>query len=183
MTYRPITDMWILARPKVKYWGAFPSGFLSRARELLGVHADDPILHVCSGMVRKYPFRGLGKNDKTLDLDPSLQPDFVQDARDPLPGPPLELVSFASRGWPAILIDRPYTEADAEHYAVGAAVLPDPNALLRNALGAVRPGARVGMLDYLLPRPPKTARFVAAVGVIVGFGNRVRIYSVFERVA
>lgn len=181
--YRPITDVWILARPKVRYYGAYPSGFLSRARELLGVHMNDPILHVCGGRVRDYPFRGLGPNDRTLDLDPTLAPDFLQDARKPLPFPPGDLVPFANRGWPAILIDRPYTEDDATHYAPGSATLPEPTALLRNALATVRPGGRVGMLDYFLPRPPKTARFVAAVGVIVGYGNRIRIYSVFERTA
>lgn len=37
MSYRPITDFWILARPKVKYYGAYPSGFLERARALVGV--------------------------------------------------------------------------------------------------------------------------------------------------
>jgi hypothetical protein len=32
VSYRPITDVWILARPKVKYYGAYPNGFLERAR-------------------------------------------------------------------------------------------------------------------------------------------------------
>ena len=31
MSYRPITDVWILGRPKVRYYGAYPSGFLERA--------------------------------------------------------------------------------------------------------------------------------------------------------
>lgn len=186
MTYRPICDTWILARPKVPFYGAYPSGFLSRARELLGVHLSDPVLHVCAGRVRDYPFRGFGPNDKTLDLDFSLAPDFCQDARDPLP---LRRHSWTAPDgstnreellWPAVLIDRPYTKEDAAHYAPGADALPDANALLRNALAVVRPGGRVGMLDYFLPRPPKGARFVACVGVVVGFGNRMRVYSVFE---
>lgn len=81
MSYRPIADVWILARPKVKYFGSFPSGFLERARALMGVSTFDPVLHVCSGKIRDYPFRGLGPNDRTLDLDPALQPDFLMDAR------------------------------------------------------------------------------------------------------
>ena len=36
MSYRPITDVMILARSKTKYYGAFPAGFLSRARWELG---------------------------------------------------------------------------------------------------------------------------------------------------
>jgi len=173
MNYRPITDVWLLARSKVKFYGAYPAGFLSRARALLGVAINDPVLHVCSGRVKDYPFAGFGPNDMTLDLDPALQPDFVQDAREGLP--------YITAGWPAILIDPPYTEGDAARYTPGAGALPSPALLLRNGLEAVRPGGRVGILHYVIPRPPKGTKLVAAVMVVVGFGNRVRVYSVFER--
>lgn len=173
MGYRPITDTWILARPKVRYYGAYPAGFLERARALLGVTIDDPVLHVCSGMVRAYPYRnGFGINDKTLDLDSELRPDFVRDAREPLPG-----------GFKAILADPPYTPEDADNYRPSSHQLPSPNELLRNMLNALGHGRRCGILHYVVPRPPKDmARFVACVGVMVGFGNRMRAYSVFERV-
>src|SRR5688572_3426160 len=87
MSYRPITDIWILARPKVKYYGAYPSGFLERARALLGVIPTDPVLHVCGGRAKDYPAkpRGFGPNDRTLDLDAGLEPDYVQSATDQLP--------------------------------------------------------------------------------------------------
>jgi hypothetical protein len=170
--YRPICDVWILARPKVKYYGAYPSGFLSRARELLGVTIDDAVLHVCGGMARQYPFRGFGPNDKTLDVRGELlQPDIVHDVRDPLSG-----------CWPAVIADPPYTVADASEYGT-IPLFPEPTALLKNCLSVTRIGGRVGFLHYILPRPPKTARFVACVGVIVGYGNRMRCYSVFERTA
>jgi hypothetical protein len=78
MSYRPITDVWILARPKLsegaKYYGSYPAGFLSRARALLGVSMERPVLHVCAGLVRNYPFSGLGRNDRTVDLDPATHP-------------------------------------------------------------------------------------------------------------
>src|SRR4051812_30842491 len=107
MSYRPVTDTWILARAKlkggVKYYGAYPGGFLERARALLGVTINDPVLHVCSGMVRLYPYkRGFGPNDKTLDLDPACAPDFLQDARQPFP-----LNGQAT--WKAVLIDPAYS--------------------------------------------------------------------------
>lgn len=185
MSYRPITDTWLLARSKVKYYGAYPAGFLHRARELLGVNILDPVLHVCSGMVRQYPFRGLGPNDRTLDIDPETQPDILRDARtiDAISGPwRASPEGQAPVPWPAILADRPYTEADAAHYRCGADVLPDVNDLLRRSLEIVRPGGRVGILDYIVPRPPrKTVRLVAMVGVIVGFNNRIRAYTVFEK--
>ena len=69
MSYRPICDTWILARSKVKYYGAYPAGFLERARSQLGVHINDPVLHVCSGKVKDYPYAGgFGPNDKTVDI-------------------------------------------------------------------------------------------------------------------
>jgi len=189
MSYRPICDTWILARPKVKYYGAYPSGFLGRARALLGVGNEDAVLHVCAGMVRDYPFDGFGPNDMTLDLDPDTKPDFLMDARQigvsedgtPSPAPPAN--AEGTRLWPAVLIDRPYSEEDAQHYAECVRdKLPNVNALLKAALTIVPPGGKVGVLDYFVPRPPKKGvKFVALVGVLVGFGNRMRAYSVFER--
>jgi hypothetical protein len=181
MSYRPITDLWILARPKVKYYGAYPSGFLERARALLGVTTDDAVLHVCSGKVRDYPFRGLGRNDRTVDIDPATKPDYTDDCRYSLPPGPHRM------HWPAILADPPYTAADAGHYAAGAGKLPIPRFLLATCLLYVRPGGRVGILHYQWPRPPeKIGRYrikcVALVGVIAGYANNIRAFSVFEKV-
>ena len=69
--YRPFTDVWILARSKVKYFGAYPAGFLQRARDLLllGAGSSRAVLHVCSGRVRDYPYQGFGPWDITMDLD------------------------------------------------------------------------------------------------------------------
>ena len=62
--------------------------------------------------------------------------------------------------------------------------LPSANALLKNALASVRVGGRVGMLHYVLPQPPREGvKFVACVSVIVGYNNRMRCFSVFERLA
>lgn len=194
MNYRPITDTWILARPKVKYHGAYPSGFLHRARALLGVGLTAPVLHVCAGKVRDYPFKGFGVNDKTLDLDPGLNPDFLRDARYPFPLRDCreatcldceEIIAegkdFGAHSWAAVLADPPYTDADANQYAPGAGVRPTANQILRNALAVVPVGGRVGILDYLWPQPPKSVTEVAIITVVCGRNNRARIYSVFER--
>lgn len=173
MSYRPITDLWILARPKVKYYGAYPNGFLERAKVLLGEVRGT--LHVCGGHAKAYPNKRYVDGDYTLDLDPALKPDFCQDALAPLP-------TLDWGNWTSILIDPPYTAADAEHYAPKA--LPGANALLKNAVAALMIGGRVGMLHYVLPQPPKVGvKFVACVGVIVGYNNRMRCFSVFERTA
>lgn len=182
--YRPICDTWILARPKVKYYGAYPAGFLHRARALLGVQWDDAVLHVCAGQIRNYPYRGLGFYDKTLDLNPETQPDYLQDARDPLPPqPPDNVRTELTEYWPAVLIDRPYTEEDADHYPTGRATLPSANLLVKHAINAVDVGSKVGILDYVWPQPPKNAIEVAIVSVSCGRNNRMRQYTVFERVS
>jgi hypothetical protein len=183
MSYRPLTDTLLLTRPKVKFYGAFPAGFLGRARDLLGVGPNDAVLHVCAGKIREYPYRGLGPNDKTVDLDPDTQPDYVLDVRAGLPRRwQLETSNQQRVGeWDAILIDRPYTEADAERYATGKATLPPLNALLRAAFDVVPIGHRVGVLDYQWPHPGTRGieRFVG--GVFTGRNARARGYFVFER--
>ncbi len=187
MSYRPITDVMILARSKTKYYGAFPAGFLSRARNLLGVGPNDAVLHICGGKIRDYPFKGLGPYDKTLDLDPACEPDYLQDARDPLPirmvpcGDP-DLSDLDPLPWDAVLIDRPYTEADAEHYVPGADKLPDLNDLLKRALQIVPIGHRVGVLDYLWPHPGKLGQEVFVTAVGTGRNARARWFTVFERI-
>lgn len=185
MSYRPITDIWFLARAKLKggrrYYGAYLGGFPERARALLGCKLDEPVLHVCGGMAKYYPYRrAFGPNDKTLDLDSACEPDFHQDARLPFPKCPPS-PNWACDDWAGILIDPPYSEQDATHYAVGAEVYPKPNQLIKSAFDALPSGGRVGMIHYILPSPPKGATFVAAVGVMCGFNNRVRVYSVFEK--
>lgn len=179
--YRPITDFWLLARCKyrggVKRYGGYLGGFPERARALLGVTINDPVLHVCGGMAKQYPYkRGFGPNDATLDIDPAVEPDFLQDARQPWP---IE----ADGDWRGILIDPPYSEADAQHYTAGADAYPPPNLLLKRAFEVLRPGGRVGIIHYILPKAPPDAIFVACVGICCGFNNRIRCYSVFEKPA
>ena len=178
MSYRPITDVWILARSKVKYYGAYPAGFLARARALLGVSPMDAVLHVCAGRVRDYPYAGFGPKDETVDLDPAVCPDYVMDVRTQLPLGPL------SEGcWPAILIDRPYSIADAAKYRPGPIALPEANALLKFCLATVPVGHRVGMLDYLWPHAGTLGKEVAVIAVGTGRNNRARWFTVWERVA
>lgn len=197
MNYRPITDMWILGRPKTGYYGSFPAGFLARARQLLGVGRVGAVLHVCSGAILDYRcgptckgrksgkrhYHGFGPNDKTLDLNPEVKPDYLQDARDPYPKSPW----IGGQPWDAVLIDRPYTEDDADEYikhglVEGRTVLPSPQLLIKNAIDVLPIGGKVGILDYKWPSPPKNAKEVALVGVAVGRKSNARWFTVFERI-
>lgn len=172
MSYRPITDIWLLARPKVRYYGAYSAGFPERARALLGATIDEPVLHVCGGRAKEYPYRGgFGPLDKTVDADFSLAPDFVLNvATDSLP-----------QGFKAHLIDPPYSHEHAEHYAPGALNYPDPRELLGRSLDALRVGQRTGLIHFLMPRPPNGTRLVALIGVAVGYQNRIRAFLVYEK--
>lgn len=156
-----------------KRYGAYPAGSLEKFRLLMGVHITDPVLHVCAGLVRYYPYdRGFGPNDKTLDLDRSVRPDYFRDAREPYP-----------MGFKAIIADPDYSEADAARRPMGAGTLPGPGQILRLALDALEPGRRVGILHVVQPRPPKgAALFVAKINVSLGFWNRERVFSVFEKI-
>lgn len=206
MSYRPITDVWLLAHPRpfkdgTRWHGAYPLGFLQRARDLLGVHISDPVLHVCSGAVRKYPYAGFGPADRTMDIDPETGPDIVHDAREPFPLPPwaaskiasddpeyLELRRKSDRWddmdkWKAILMDPPYDEADAGRYReIAHAALPSPGRLLRNACAAIRIGGRIGMLHFKAPsHSGLPLRLVADVMVQAGANSQARCYLVWEK--
>jgi len=175
MSYHPIHDKWFLARPKRRngaaFYGAYPNGFLWRARILIGAWPSDAVLHVCAGVVRHRTMDRIGPNDRTLDLDRALEPDFLQDAREPYP-----------TGFRAILADPPYSPADAEQYTPGRAAYPEAESILRHALDALPPGGRAGILHVRAPRPPtKGVRFAATVAVLVSYGNQVREFSVFEK--
>lgn len=175
MTYRPITDGWLLTRCKykggVRRYGGYLGGFPERARALLGVTINEPVLHVCGGLAKQYPYRGgFGPNDKTLDLDPHVGPDFLQDCTGELPS-----------GFKGMLADPPYSEEDARQYFPGAERYPNPHKLMAAMLGALPIGHRAAMIHYVVPRCPQGARFVACVGVACGFGNRMRAFTVFER--
>ena len=177
MSYRPIADMWILARAKLKgsakYYGAYLGGFPERARSLLGARIDEPVLHVCGGLAHLYPYAGgFGPNDKRLDIRESVQPDYLLDAR----------LDAYPKGFRAILADPPYSVEDADHYGTQDSY-PSPTLILRNSLNALPIGGRVGIIHYALPKPPKDAKFIACVGVICGFNNRVRVFSAFEKTA
>jgi hypothetical protein len=183
VSYRPICDVWILARPKVPYYGAYPNGFLERALPMIGASDQDCVLHLCGGRAKDYPNKRLVAKARTVDAVASLSPDYVLDLNGAADWQLRNLSHPAGAGWPAVLIDPPYTLDDHAKYATGNAEMPSANKLLRIGLDLVKPGGRVGVLHYVWPQPPKTSRSIACIGVIVGFNNRMRCFSVFERIA
>ena len=170
MGYRPICDTWLLARPKVKFYGAYPNGFLERARTMLGCSYEDAILHVCGGKAKEYPNQGFGPNDKTLDINEDLNPDFIADVtKHPMP----------EGNWKVILIDPPYTVGDAFEY--GDYPFPMPNELLKKCVEAIPVGRCVGMLHCVIPSVPKNCKEIALIGIVMGNNNKIRCFSVFRK--
>jgi hypothetical protein len=192
VSFRPITDVWILARPKVRYFGAFPAGFLLKARDLLSVGRDGQVLHVCSGKVREYKcgpackgqtaqhYHGWGEADLTWDADNQLVPNICNDVNYK---PAWLAVVTTHPDIQAVLADPPYTKEYAEHYRVRSS-FPTADGIVVNAINILPVGGRVGILSMGWPRYPKDrARQIAIVGVLVGNGNIGRWYAVYERTA
>jgi hypothetical protein len=192
MGYRPCTDFWFLARCKykngVKRFGGYLGGFPERARVLIGCPISEPLLHVCGGLAKLYPYqRAIGEFDRTMDLDPDCKPDFLKDCRDK--EWPIRFIDSTAKlpfestnCWGGILIDPPYGEVEARQYPPGEEKYPNPNQLVQTAINTLRVGYKVGIIHYLLPKCPKNAKFVACVGICCGFNNRIRCLSVYERV-
>ena len=196
MSYRPITDVWILARAKLKenkkYYGSYLGGFPERARSLLNCSINEPLLHVCGGLAKYYPYKGgFGINDKTMDLDQDTNPDILHNVKEPFPLP-LKYTDPCGHVSPydpihiwkpkAYLCDPPYSELDAKNYKVGAENYPNPNLILKNCFDAMDIGQRAGIIHYIIPKAPKNSKFIACIGIICGFNNRIRAYTVFEKI-
>lgn len=151
--------------------GSYPNGSLEKFRVFMGVHITDPVLHVCSGLVRQYKYieRAVGPNDKTLDVDEALNPDFLQDARKPWP-----------TGFAAVIADPDYSVA----YSTGfkRPDPPTPKELINQAYAALEPGRRFGLFHTKIPSITDT-RWISVVScdVKMGGNNVVRTFTVLER--
>lgn len=167
----------------VKRYGGYLGGFPERARVLIGCPLDQPMLHVCGGLAKLYPYqRAIGRFDKTMDLDGTVEPDYLKDCREndwPLF---TALGNGTNACWGGILIDPPYGEVEARQYPPGEEKYPNPHTLVQTAIDTLRVGYKVGIIHYIVPRCPKNAKFIADIGITCGFGNRKRAFTVFERV-
>jgi hypothetical protein len=171
-----LSGIWALAHPRTGYHGAFPYGFLERARVAIGCGEEDSVLHVCSGAVAKYPYWGFGPCDYTLDIRTDVDPDFCQDARDEWSIPP-----DCAFGYGGVIIDPPYDRENQERYGVAESKLPTCKQLLQNAEKALRVGGRVGILHWIVPAPVEGLIQIGVFGVIAGTNCRIRAFTVYEK--
>lgn len=161
-----IVGTWIMGnnyRVKSGYYGGYPHGYLKRVKALFP-DKQNP-LHLFSGCVDKSAWPG-----DTVDLNPELNPTFVDDAQT-LENVPLEK-------YDVVLADPPYSIEDAEHY--------QPTMVKRNkvmrALERCVPGTHIVWLDQVLPMFKKAKwDIIGVIGMVKSTNHRFRVVTIFER--
>lgn len=136
------------------------------------------MLHICGGNAHLYPYAGgYGKLDERQDLDASVNPEHFSDCSVSIP-------KWRAEGgwWAGMIADPPYSAEDAKQYSPGADKYPSPNKIVSLACEVLPIGRKIGIIHYIVPACPKNAKFIACVGIVCGFNNRIRAFSVYERI-
>lgn len=145
------------------YYGGYPHGYLYRIRSLFPDKSR--ALHVFSGRVDQSAWPG-----DTVDLDPSVEPTFLDDAQS------LEKVDLSP--YDIILADPPYSVEDSEHYK--------PTMVKRNkvmdALSRVQSNTHVVWLDQVLPMYRKADwEIEGVIGMVKSTNHRFRVIVIFRK--
>ncbi|WP_052033857.1 hypothetical protein [Sphingobium sp. HDIP04] len=161
-----IVGTWIMGnnyRVRSSYYGGYPAGYLRRVRAMFPEKRS--ALHVFSGKVDLDAFPG-----KRVDINPELEPDFVDDAQT-LASVPLETFDI-------ILADPPYSVEDAERYQTS---MVKRNKVM-DALSRCRPGTHVVWLDQVLPMYRKADwEIEGVIGMVKSTNHRFRIITIFKK--
>jgi hypothetical protein len=161
-----IVGTWIMGNAygvKSGYYGGYPHGYLTRIKALFPEKIN--ALHVFSGRVDQSAWPG-----DTVDLDPEVEPTFVDDAQ--------SLETIPLENYDIILADPPYSIEDCDHYK--------PTMVKRNkvmkALTRVKPGTHVVWLDQVLPMYTKKHwKIIGVIGMVKSTNHRFRVITIFER--
>lgn len=161
-----VVGTWIMGndyRVRTGYYGGYPAGYLRRVKALFP--DKKKVLHIFSGRVDLSVLPG-----DTVDLNPALQPTFVNDAQ--------TLIGVPLADYDLILADPPYSIEDAERYQT---TMVKRNRVMR-ALQQVTPGTHIVWLDQVLPMYRKDMFSIEAViGMVKSTNHRFRVVTVFRR--
>lgn len=162
-----IVGTWVMGNNyhvSTSLYGGYPHGYLRRVRSLFP--DKKAALHLFSGKVDIEAFPG-----QTVDINPALNPDYVDDAQR-LEKVPLEEFDI-------VLADPPYSAEDCEHYRT---TMVKRNVVM-GALGKrLRSGAHVVWLDQVLPMYKKTFFSTEAyIGMVKSTNHRFRVISIFRK--
>ncbi len=150
-------------RVKSAYYGGYPAGYLRRIGALFPDKSR--VLHLFSGRVDLSALPG-----DTVDINPDLAPNFVDDAQ--------TLLAVPLERYDLVLADPPYSVEDAERYQT---TMIKRNAVMR-ALARVSAGTHVVWLDQVLPMYRKVDfDIVGVIGMVKSTNHRFRVVTIFRR--
>ncbi len=147
---------------KARLYGQYPGNYLKRVLSLFPDVPHDRLLQPCAGTVQ-----GPGV---TLDCSPVFSPQVLASVTD---------MPFNNGSFDLVVIDPPYSKADAQHYGV-------PLFSQRKGMAEIRRVLSVGgFMVWLDTKYPSYRRsewnLVGLIGVITGFQRATRCCSIWER--
>lgn len=149
---------------KSQYYGGYPAGYLKRIKALFP--DKQRVLHLFSGKVDLAVMPG-----HTVDLDPDLNPTFLDDAH--------TLLNVPLDDYDLILADPPYTVEDAEHYKPG---MVSRGKVMEALSSRCVPGTHLVILDQVLWQYRKADwDLQAEIGMVRSTNHRFRIIIVFQK--
>lgn len=156
---------WIMGndyRVRSGLYGGYPAGYLRRVKALFP--EKQRVLHLFSGKVDLAVMPG-----KTVDINPELAPDYVDDAQ--------RLEQVPLEDFDLVLADPPYSVEDAERYATS---MVKRNLVMRALGDRLAAGTHVVWLDQVLPMYRKTCfEIEAVIGMVKSTNHRFRVLTVF----
>jgi len=158
------TALWACKRAFKKFTGPYPEDFLDRVYRFLGVTEEWKICHLFSGVVEKR-----FKNEVTVDINPNLKPDFVEDATK---------THFKDNSFDLVLADPPYNEKYAKKYGTK---LPKIKDILMESVRICKKDGYIGLLHFIVPIKPKGTERVAVIGITEGANMRIRVFTLFKK--
>jgi len=162
------TSLWACKRAFKKYYGVYPEDFLDRVYRFLGVTKEWKICHLFSGIVEKR-----FKNEVTVDLNPEVKPDFLENATK---------THFKDNTFHLVLADPPYDDGYAKRYGFKKA--PKIKDILLEGMRICKPDYYVGLLHFVVPTNPKPEQLerVAVIGITEGANMRIRALTLFKKI-
>lgn len=162
-----IVGTWIMGndyRVKSEYYGGFPAGYLRRVSALFPDRIN--VLHLFSGKVDKSVFPGT-----TVDVNPALEPDYVDDAQ--------TLENVPVHEFDLVMADPPYSVEDCDRYQT---TMIKRNKVMAALGQKLNPGAHVVWLDQVLPMFRKDQFSIQGViGMVKSTNHRFRVVTIFKR--
>jgi len=162
-----VVGTWIMGNnytTKMGYYGEYPCGYLKRIKSLFPDKTN--ILHLFSGKVDLSIIGG-----KTVDINPELNPDYIDDAQT-LENVPVEEFDL-------IMGDPPYSIEDAEHYQT---TMIKRNKVMKVLGKRCKKGCHIVWLDQVLPMYKKELLTIESViGMVKSTNHRFRVITIFGK--